>query len=88
MEKKHERGFGEAIGAPALTASNFEELKGKDKDYKPTIYELGTFHLHYSKSIEEMKHECESCILFLEDKYQSERPKVMQPQTNSLQELY
>ena len=35
-----------------------------------------------------MKHECESCIHLLKDKYQSERRKVMQHQTNSLEELY
>ena len=37
-----------------------------------------------------MKHECESCIHLLKDKYQSERRKVMQNKTSSssLEELY
>ena len=87
MEKTRSA-VGKTIEALALTASKFEELKGKGKDYKPTKYELGSLFLDYSKSIEEMKHECESCIHLLKDKYQSERRKVMQHQTSSLEELY
>ena len=86
MEKTRSA-VGKTIEALALTASKFEELKGKGKD-KPTKYELGSLFLDYSKSIEEMKHECESCIHLLKDKYQSERRKVMQHQTSSLEELY
>ena len=86
--RKHEVWFGKTIEALALTASKFEEMKGKGKDYKPTKYELGSLSLDYSKSIEEMKHECESCIHLLKDKYQSERRKVTQHQTSSLEELY
>ena len=80
--------FGKTIEALALSASKFEELKGKGKGYEPTIYELGSLHLDHSKSIEEMQHECESCIHLLKDKNQSERRKVMQHQTSSLEDLY
>ena len=45
--RKHEVRFGKTIEALALTASKFEELKGKGKDYKPTIYELGSLYLDY-----------------------------------------
>ena len=79
--------FGKTIEALAQTASKFEELKGKGKDYKPTIEQLSSLHLDYSRSIEEMKHECESCIHIPNDKYQSECRKVMQHRTFSLEEL-
>ena len=46
--RKHEVRFGKTIKALALAASKFEELKGKGKDYKPTIYEFGSLYLDYS----------------------------------------
>ena len=85
--RKHELRFGKTIDAPAETAWKFEELKGKGKDYTPIICELSSLYLEYSKSIEEMKHECESCIHIPKDNYQSEPRKVMQHQTISLEEL-
>ena len=63
--------FGKTIKALALTASKFEELKGKGKDYKPTIYELDCLYLDYNKLFDEMNHECKYCIDLLKHKYQS-----------------
>ena len=49
------------------------ELKTKGEDYEPSIYELGSLYEVYSRAIEGINNERDSCIRLLKDKYQSER---------------
>ena len=85
--RKYEVQFGKPIEALALTTKK-EELKAKGKDYQPSIYEKGSLYLDNSKSVEEMKHECEWCFHLLKDKYKSEHCNVMQHLTSSVEEHY
>ena len=86
--REHEVRFAKTIEAIAQISSKFEELKSKGKDYEPSIYELGSLHQEYSKSIEGINNECNSCIHQLKDNYQSERRKVLSCQTSGLEQLY
>ena len=85
---EHDVRFAKAIEAIAQISSKFEELKSKGKDCEPSIYELGSLYQEYSKSIEGINNECNSCIHLLKDKYQSERRKVLSCQTSGLEQLY
>ena len=49
---------------------------------------MGSLYLEYTISIERLQQESQSCIHLLEDKYQSERRKVMQQQTSGLEHLF
>ena len=49
---------------------------------------MGSLYQEYSKSIEEIINECNSCIQLLKHKYQSERRKVLSCQTSWLEQLY
>ena len=86
--REHELQFAKTIEAKAPISSKFEELKSKEKDYEPSIYELGSPNQDYSKSIEGMNNECNSYTHLLKDKYQSERRKVLRCQTSGLEQLY
>ena len=86
--REHEVRSAETIEATAQTISKFEELKTKGKDYEPSIYKPGSLYQDYSKALVGIKNECDSCIRLLKDKYQSERRKVVQCQTSSLEQLY
>ena len=68
-----------------MTTAKFEELIAEGKDYQPSIHDLGSLYLDYSKSIEEMKHEFESCIHLFKNRYQSE---AVQHQTGSVNKFY
>ena len=86
--REHELRIAETIEAIAPISSKFEELKSKGKDYEPSIYEMGSLYQDYSKPIERINNECNSYIHLLEDKYQSERRKVLRCQTSGLEQLY
>ena len=86
--REHEVRFAKTIKAIAQIPSKFEEPISKGKDYEPSIYELGSLYQEYSKSIEGINNECNSCIHLLKDKYQSERRKVLSCQTSGLEQLY
>ena len=86
--REHEVRFTKTIEVKAQVTSMFEELKTKEKDYERSIYELGSLYQDYSKAIEGMKKECDSCIHSLKDKYKSERREVVQGRTSGLEQLY
>ena len=86
--REHEVRFAKIIEVIAQVTSKFEELKTKGNDYEPSIYELGSLYQDYSKAIEGINTECDSCIRLLKDKYQSERRKVLNCQTSGLEQLY
>ena len=48
--KEHEMGIAKAIEAIAPIFSKFEEQIDKGKDYKPSVYELGSVFQDYKNS--------------------------------------
>ena len=86
--REHELQFAKSIAAIAPITSMFEELKAIGNEYKPSIYKLGSLYQEYTKLLERTEHECLSCIHLLKDNYQSERRKVLQQQTSSLEHLF
>ena len=63
-------------------------MKAKEKENKPSLHELGSLYQEYTRAIEQMKRECQSCIHLIKENYHSERRKVVQLQTSGLEHLF
>ena len=86
--REHEVRFAKTIEAIAPITSKLEELKAKEKENKPSLHEMGSLYQAYTRAIEQIKRECQSCIHLIKERHQSERRKVLQLQTSGLEHLF
>ena len=63
--------------AMALMTSKLEVLKPGRKYYEPSVHELSSLFQDYTKSLEGINSESDSCFHLFKDKCQRERRKVL-----------